>query len=208
MSRQPDVHSPLVRRLRRFLSPVPWRIVSRKRLYHATYDRYLLEEVIFPSLHSRADVQDLLFVGCDTYTAAYPKMFADRQFVTIDVDPAKARYGAPRHIVDTIGNLEAHVLAESHDAVILNGVIGHGLDTADDIDQAVQQCVRCLRPGGLFIVGWNDMPPWRTVPFEEIEGFRAFAPLTLPPFPGPTYQTLGPMRHVFDFYVRPSAHDK
>ena len=194
---------PLVRRLRRLLSPIPWRIVRKERLSHPTHDRFLLEHVIFPELLSRAEVHDVLFVGCETYTATYPSVFADRHFVTIDVDPAKARYGAAQHITDTVAKLGQHLAPASLDAVILNGVIGWGLDRPEEIDQAVQQCFSCLRPGGLFIVGWNDLPPWRPKPLEEIEGFRAFTPITLPPFPGPVYPTLGALRHVFGFYARP-----
>ena len=192
-----------IRRLRRLLSPIPWRIVRKERLYLPTHDRYLLEQIIFPVLLSRAEVHDILFVGCERYTATYPRVFAERHFVTIDSDPTKARYGAAHHVIDTVANLRQHLAPGSLDAVILNGVIGWGLDRPEEINQAVHQCFSRLRAGGLFIVGWNDMPPWRPRPFEEIEGFRAFTPMTLPPFPGPMYPTLGPLRHVFSFYARP-----
>ncbi len=113
------------------LSPIPWRIVRTERLYRPTHDRYLLEQVIFAELLARDDMQRLPFVGCDIYTAHYPRIFSGRTFITIDSDPAKARYGSVRHIVDTIAALERHVDPCSLDAVICNGVIGWGL-----IDQA------------------------------------------------------------------------
>ena len=38
---------------------------------------------------------------------------------------------------------------------------------------------------------------------DSVAAFGRFAPFTLPPFPGPVYPTLGEMRHVYNFYVRP-----
>ena len=168
------------------------------------HDRYLLEQVIFPALRRRPDFQRFLFVGCDEFTEDYPARFADRRFVTIDVDPEKARFGAREHIVDSFTNVAAHFGPASLDAVICNGVFGWGLDDPVEIDQAVDQTYNCLRPGGIFIVGWNDVGPWRPASFDDVEGFARFAPLSLEPFDTPVYRTLGPLRHVYNFYVRES----
>ena len=35
-------------------------------------DRYLLEDVIFPTLAADPSVHELLFIGCDVYTRDYP----------------------------------------------------------------------------------------------------------------------------------------
>ena len=198
----------LVKRLRRLLSPIPWRVVRRERLHHRTHDRYLLEEVIFPALRSRQDIQSVLFIGCEKYTAAYPARFADRDFATMDIDPGKTKYGASRHVVDSFANLGAHFAPGSLDAVICNGVIGWGLDRLDEIDSAMRQSFVCLRPGGILILGWNDIEPWRPVPLEQVDGLRSFFPWTLAPFPSPTYPTLGEMRHVFSFFMRPRRVDE
>ncbi len=195
----------MVKRLRRLLSPIPWRLVRKGRLTHRTHDRYLLEEVIFPALRSRSDMQEILFIGCESYTADYPRRFADRDFMTMDVDPAKAKYGAAKHLTDNFANVAAHFDPQSLDAVICNGVIGWGLDRPDEIHQAMRGSFMCLRPGGMLVLGWNDMEPWRPPPLEEIEGLKRFSPLTLAPFPTPVYPTLGIAMHVFNFYVRPDA---
>jgi SAM-dependent methyltransferase len=203
-----DRRPALVRQLRRMLSPIPWRLVRRERLYHPRHDRYLLEQVIFPALRSRRDIRTILFVGTDCYTASYPALFADREFVTLDIDPVNARYGAGRHVVDTFANVGAHFAPGSLDAVICNGVVGWGLNRPDEIDAAMRQSFECLRPEGILILGWNDIEPWRPVPLEQIEGFQSFVPWTLPPFPSPTYPTLGEMRHVFSFYMRPDRDNQ
>lgn len=179
------------------------RVLSRVRGC-PPHDRYLLEEIIFGQLRSRADVRRILFVGCAPYTKHYPARFADREFITIDIDPAQAQYGSAVHIVDTLANLSAHISPDSLDVVICNGVFGWGLDDRDQIEVAVEQCFRCLRPGGLFVVGWNDTDPWRPVAFDEIESFGQFEETVFPPFPAPTYPTLGELRHVFSFFARPA----
>jgi len=188
------------------LSRAVWGVRRRIGVCDYEHGRYLLEEVIFPALLARPDLRRILFVGCDRYTRHYPRVFADRDFATIDADPAKARYGAERHIVDSLVGLPRHFEPGSLDAVICNGVFGWGLDAPEEIDAAVSHCHDCLRPGGILVVGWNDREPWRPAPFESLAAFRRFEPLTLPPFPGPVYPTLGEMRHVYNFYLRP-AHD-
>ncbi len=185
------------------LKRVVWGIRLRIGVCGYEHGRYLLEEVIFPALLSRDDLRSILFVGCDRATRRYPRLFADREFATIDADPAKARYGAQRHFVDSLVDVRAHFEPASLDVVICNGVFGWGLDSPDEIESAVSGCYECLRPGGIFIVGWNDLEPWRPVAFDSIEAFRRFAPFTLPPFPGPVYPTLGEMGHVYNFYLRP-----
>lgn len=146
----------------------------------------------------------LLFVGCARYTRRYPAFFADREFITIDIDPAQARYGASTHIVDTWANVGAHIAPESLDAVICNGVIGWGLDNPQEIERAVAQSFSCLRRGGLFIVGWDDVDRWRPpVPLAELESVRNFEPAVFPPFPLATYPILCELRHVYSFYARP-----
>ena len=195
-------------RLRRPLSRFPWRIVPRERAYPRAHDRYVLEDVIFPALLSNPQCRDILFVGCDTYTAHYPDLFIDRNFMTIDIDPVQARHGAARHVVDTFTNTRAHFDAASLDAVVCNGVIGWGLNRPEEIDRAAKECFECLHPGGIFIVGSDNAPPWRPVAFDNLDGFRKFEPLTLPPFPGPVYPTFGEFPHIFNFYVRPKPEEK
>jgi SAM-dependent methyltransferase len=200
-SRDPGEGQGLRHHARRVVRGIRGRIGVRDQ----PHDRYLLERVIFPALSARAELQRILFVGCDRSTRHYPETFADREFVTIDVDPAKARYGAERHVVDSLVNLGDHFKPGRFDAVICNGVFGWGLDSAEEIDAAVRQCHKALRPGGLFIVGWNDVEPRRPPPLDTVPAFRRFESLALPPFPGPVYPTFTALRHVYAFYRRPAA---
>ncbi len=195
------------KRLRRWLGARTRPARRRLGLIPRPHDRYILEEVIFPELRSRPDVRTILFVGCDAYTEHYPDLFDDRDFITLDIDPSKEQYGARRHITDSLLNVESHVPSKSLDAVICNGVFGWGLNEAADIDGAAAACFRSLRVNGIFIVGWDDVAPWRPPPLDDLEAFRLFSPFVLPPFSQPVYPTFTDLRHVYSFYRRPSDAD-
>ncbi len=193
---------PIVARLKRTSSVTALR--QRLGVPPRPHDRYLLEDVIFPALRREPNMVRILFAGCADYTASYADRFRDRTFLTIDIDPRKARFGAPRHIVGDLAEVADHFSPGTLDAVICNGVIGWGLDDPKRIDRAANQVFECLRAGGILIVGWNDMEPWRPVPLEGLAGFQRFTPFALAPFPCPVYHTLSPLRHVFNCYVRES----
>jgi SAM-dependent methyltransferase len=161
--------------------------------------------VILPALNQDPNVERILFVGCDRYTAHYPALFTRADFVTIDIDPSKARYGARHHVTDTVLNLHSHFEEQSFDVIVCNGVFGWGIDRRTEVDEAARVCFEYLRPGGMFLVGWNDLAPWQPPPFDELDAFQKFIPFTLDPFPGPVYPTLGRLRHVFSFFRRPEA---
>jgi SAM-dependent methyltransferase len=194
-----------VRRVRSAARAVRERILSQVWFWrHETPDRDVLEHVIFPALCERADVRRILLVGCDWYTQHYPRAFGDRELWTIDADPVKARYGAGRHIVDTVAKLDVHFPPATFDAVIFNGMLGCGVDDPGEAEVAVAQCFDCLRPSGLFILGWDDEEGMRPVSPDAIAALRRFEPVTLPPFTAPSYPTFGSLRHVFEFYARPA----
>jgi hypothetical protein len=197
-----------VRRLRSAARAARQRLASQVWFWrHDTPDRDVLEQVIFPALRERSDVRRILFVGCDWYTRASVRAFDDRELWTIDADPAKARYGAQRHVVDTVAKLDAHFAPATFDAVIFNGILGYGVNDPDEAEVTVGQCFGCLRPGGLFVLGWDDEEGVRPVYPHSIAALRRFEPVTLPPFTAPTYPTFGSVRHVFEFYARPAAND-
>jgi SAM-dependent methyltransferase len=168
-------------------------------------DRYVLEHGVFPALLARPDVLRVLFVGCDWYTRDYPDIFAGRHFQTIDVDPAKARFGSADHVVGSMTDLDEIFAPSSYDAIVANGVIGFGLDDPAGCERAVAACSAVLRPGGWLVLGWNDVDDLRPVRLEDLAGLRAFEAVPLPPFPAPRHPTFSPAHHTFDFYRRPPA---
>ena len=167
-------------------------------------DRRVLEDVIFPALLADQDMRRVLFVGCAWYTRAYGERFGDFEFWTIDVDERARRYAGERHIVASITTIAEHFEPASLDVVICNGVVGFGLDSEEDCDRAFNGAFRCLRPGGLLIIGWDDAEGCRpAVPLEHLTSLRAFEPYVLAPFPSWRYPTFSTLGHTFDFYARP-----
>lgn len=165
-------------------------------------DRHVLEEVIFPLLLERHDVRRVLFVGCAWYTRRYPRLLGARELWTMDVDPRQARYGAERHIVDSLAHLSAHAASETFDAIVCSGVIGYGLDDTEEAEAAVRECFDALRPGGMLILGFDECAPFLP---EQLDAIGRFEPTAPSPFSSPRYPTFSATGHTFDFYERPEA---
>ena len=70
--------------------------------FYPSEDRSILECQILPYYQLSEAHAAILFVGCDWYTQGYVRLFARKAFTTIDPDPAKARYGAGRHIIASL----------------------------------------------------------------------------------------------------------
>ena len=177
-------------------------MIGALRLGLPTRDRRVLEDLLLPYFAARPDVDHVLFVGCGWYTRSYAKMFEGKDYVTLDVDPAKRRHGAARHVCDSLARLEAHFPADSLDLVVCNGVFGWGLDERTEVEAAFAACRACLRSGGMLVLGWNDIPARRPFPLGECEALKRFARYTLPPLGKATLETGTRNRHVFDFYVK------
>lgn len=199
-----------------------------------THSRYVLERIIIPYFVSRMDMKTALFVGCDWYTKHYQKLFRGMEYWTIDPDPKKKRYGFRNHVVDLLENLYYYFPSGYFDLIICIGVYGWGLNQKEQCELALRNCFDCLREGGEFVLGWDDLPEdspsspisrhyhvsfeelrslgWhRPVPLEELESLKAFrrqrfAPLATWRYPT-TWQYLGkgPFCHIYDFYVKRNA---
>lgn len=143
------------------MNPLRW---ARAELLHLAWKRgvYLppdreLLETILPVLGREPGVERVLSVGVAWYTQSYERLTAVRTFVTVDHDPARASFGVPgRHIIAELTDLES-VIPESEpfDVIVMNGVIGFGLDTPEDIERGLRACAARLRPRGTLLLGMN-----------------------------------------------------
>jgi len=176
----------------------PWGIDIRK----LRKDRVVLERVIFPYLKSREDFRRILFVGCAWYTQHYPSLFADREFITLEIDPGESRFGGPRHIIDSCENLPAHFQPNTLDVVVFTGVYGFGLNQMPAIRKSLLGIHQSLRPGGLFIFGWNDRPATAPYRFEELQGLEQFQPEVFPPLGTDRYELNIKNGHIFNFFTK------
>lgn len=173
------------------------------RQHKRTEDRRILETVILPYFTERDEYARVLFVGCEWYTQGYQKIFETRDYWTLEINPAHRKYGARQHVIAGLQHVTRHFAAEHFDLIVCNGVFGWGLNDPTEIDQAFQGCHACLRPGGVFLLGWNDTSDHCPVPLEEIAGLQALESFEFPPFCASHYLTATPNRHVFSFYRKP-----
>jgi SAM-dependent methyltransferase len=168
-------------------------------------DRKILEQVIFPVIQQESTWQRILFVGCAWYTMHYPAKFADRSFITMEICPQESRYGAEQHIIDSCENIDEYFAQNSLDVVILNGVYGFGLNEWAPIERTFRGIHTALTPGGLFVLGWNDLPGHNPYPMRALESIVPFEPYLFPTLNTQIYESDSKNRHRFHFY-RKATH--
>jgi hypothetical protein len=119
-------------------------------------DRRVLEHQILPEFGRRDACRRVLFVGIRPYVRTYHRHLPGREYVTIDPNPAMRPFGSSLHVVDRIENLRTHFDAGYFDLVVLNGVIGWGVNTPEAADAALDACFEGLAAGGWLVVGINE----------------------------------------------------
>jgi hypothetical protein len=145
-------------------------------------------------------VQKVLFVGCSAYTQWYKEFFRDKDYWTIDPKRVKRKYGAAQHITDSITNIEKYVVKNYFDVIIMNGVIGFGLNRLGDIEQAIDACNAALAREGILLVGWNDTARRTPIDIRAIRALSQFREYHFAPLQTCHYRTEGAQRHTYSFY--------
>jgi SAM-dependent methyltransferase len=165
--------------------------------------RYMTDEIL-PAL-AALKIARILFVGCKAYTARYGKRLirAGIDYWTTDIVPAASIWGEHNHhIVTDIAKIDHVCAAESFDAVLLNGVIGHGIDDESEINRAIEAISRILRPNGLLLIGWNsDKRHPDPITVEAVA--RYFRRMQVLPLP--LRKTFPDTDHVYDWLVKTNS---
>jgi hypothetical protein len=169
----------------------------------SSHDRSILEEVILPYLADSNAYRRVLFVGCSAYTQWYSGFFHDKEYWTIDPKRVKRKYGSERHIIDSITNMRRHVARDYFDLIIMNGVIGFGLNRVREIEQAVEACYETLARQGVLLVGWNDTTRRTPIDLRAIRSLSKFHEYYFEPLQACHFRADGPYRHTFSFYRKP-----
>jgi hypothetical protein len=167
-----------------------------------SHDRSILTEVIFPYFSLQDAYQKVLFVGCSAYTQGYKALFHGKEYWTIDPKRVKRKYGSERHIVDSVTNIGRYVAKNYFDVIIMNGVIGFGLNRVSDIEQAVDACYDALASGGILLLGWNDTTQRTPIDIRRIRTLMKFRELYFDPLQACHYRAQGSHRHTYSFYRR------
>ena len=178
-----------------------------------TPDCRLLEDEIIPQLCQECLVtRRALFVGCSWQTEWYENLFASYRvcLITIDADPSKAKHGSAIHHVGSVLDADLYYTPNSFDLVLLNGVIGRGLDTKEDADKAIRKVFLCSRPGATLLVGWDKKPAHAFVCDPgDLPAIRLLyqhhSRVEVPPFMLDAFGTSETIHHVYDTYRKLGA---
>lgn len=170
--------------------------------YKHTEDRRVLEKEIFPYFVSRTQFSKILFVGCAWYTQGYKTLFQDKDYLTLESDPAESRYGAKKHINDRLENISRHFQTGELDLIVCNGVFGWGLDDRISVEQAFDGCYRSLRLGGIFVLGWNDTVERCPFSLAECQSLKLFQPFVFPPLSTADYVVDTFSKHTYSFFIK------
>jgi SAM-dependent methyltransferase len=183
---------------REFAQTVVRRHVSAVRpLYD---DRNVLEQIIIPFVLSRFEPETVLDIGREAYEAFYNQFFDGRELWTLDRDAQRRWFGAANHIVDDVANLRDHFPDSYFDFILMNGVFGWGLNEHSAIEKAFAAVHAVLRPGGLFVLGWNDTPDLVPVPLDRVLALGEFTPYYFEPLAATSF-LCATFRHTYNFYV-------
>lgn len=164
-------------------------------------DRYILEEIIMPYFSNLKDIKAVLFVGCEWYTAWYRKIFKNLEYWTLEMNSKNRIYGSSLHIVDVVENVSDHFQPESLDVIFCNGVLGWGLDSPENFNRAVEGFALCLRPNGVLVLGWDDIPERKPFSHESLVE-KYFNKMIFPPLKTSRFRCVSKYMHTFDFYIR------
>jgi hypothetical protein len=118
--------------------------IKRSRVY--------LEEVWLPRLGARPPVLD---IGKADYTAHYGELVQTAQYVTVDIDAARA----PDIVADVTSPAFVAQAREHHaeyGTIVFNGVIGYGIDAPGQVEASLRHFHLLLRRGGQLLIGWNE----------------------------------------------------
>lgn len=164
-------------------------------------DRDILERIIFKYVLIHLDPKTILDIGREDYEHFYNKFFIGRKMWTIDLDPQKEEFGADNHIIDNVVNLQKHFQNNFFDLIIMNGVFGWGLNEKNEIELALNAVYDTLKPGGLFIFGWNDIKGSVPIPLEEITALKKFKAFHFPPLKGTSFKAING-EHTYNFFIK------
>jgi SAM-dependent methyltransferase len=160
----------------------------------------MLEEIILPYFAKDRRYRTILFVGCAAYTQWYEELFQHQEYWTIDPKRVKRQYGSKRHVTASIAHIGRYVTKDYFDLIIINGVIGFGLNRPEAIEQALEACYDVLAPRGILLIGWNDTVQRAPLDIRTTQALGKFREYAFAPLQVCHYRTEGSQHHTFSFY--------
>jgi len=165
-------------------------------------DRLYLENRILPAL-AQLRLRRILFVGVAWFTKRYARAFenSSTEYWTLDIDAQESEHGnGEQHVVGDVTQLQRYFEPRSFDAIILNGVLGFGVDDLKMMNAAIDSCGLALRTEGILVVGWNPDRISDPLELESIRrAFSADCVLELPR--RARIDSFDTHQHVYDFFT-------
>jgi SAM-dependent methyltransferase len=184
-----------------------YKLLAKKLIKEHTYereefeDRDVLERIIIPFILSSYNPEAILDIGREDYQHFYNQFFHDRELWTIDIDPEMKQYGATNHITDDICNIRNHFKGNYFNFILMNGVFGWGLNDNDKIEKTFNSIYEILKPGGILVLGWNDVPDLTPIPLEEIKSLKKLDPFYFKPLKAAKFKAKTG-EHTYNFYIK------
>ncbi|NTU98441.1 methyltransferase domain-containing protein [Candidatus Falkowbacteria bacterium] len=163
-------------------------------------DRNVLERIIFPNVLAAYEPQSVLDIGREDYQQFYNEFFEGRELWTMDRRPTRVEFGAEHHISADVVTLKKHFKNNYFDLIIMNGVFGWGLNDPKKIEKTFAAIHDILKPGGVFIFGYNDWPN-KPMEIEAIENLKKLKPLYFEPLKGEKFKCVNG-EHTYRFFIK------
>lgn len=161
--------------------------------------RYDLERKIFPKIKNKK----VLFVGIAEYVKDYPKKLKNNELWTIDIDSRVAKFGGKKHIVGNIAEIDKYFSENFFDFIFLCGVIGCGLNKLEEVEDALKNCYKVLKKGGILIIGWDPISlskHYLKIPLSEhLSNYKLFVPINFYNFPSKYRVNIRNKYYAYDF---------
>jgi len=165
-------------------------------------DRNVLELIIIPYVLGNFNPKKILDVGRDDYQEFYNEFFSGRELWTIDINPENKKFGSPdRHISDDVANVKKYFKNDEFDLVLINGVLGWGLNRNEKIEKTFKGIYDIMRPKGLLVLGWNDFKDAKHYRPHEIKALKKFTPYFFRPLKGIEFECING-HHKYNFYIK------
>jgi SAM-dependent methyltransferase len=163
-------------------------------------DRNVLEKIIFPFVLAEFEPQTVLDIGREEYQKFYNQFFRGRDLWTMDFDPACKKWGAKQHITGDAAEVASFFKPDYFDVIFMNGVFGWGLNEKEQVEKAFAGIYKILKPGGLFVLGYND---WDALPMQpaEIEALAKLEPFYFAPLKADKFKCVNG-EHTYRFYIK------
>lgn len=128
------------------------KILQREYRGWPPIERLYLEEKLLPDICKYGPI---LFIGTSWYTDHYKAIVGNKTtFVTLDVQERK-NPDIVGDITDENIIFKVNKLSIHFSTIILNGVIGYGINNGDQLNQAIENMKKIVGKNGRILFGWN-----------------------------------------------------